>query len=101
MSWAWLLLIVAAAVVVYKAELVNTIATAVTLAVCAIPAGWVLYQLLAEALFAAQCRRYTVVDARRTHPAPLALTSRVPLAIEAARPKVVVIEREAQRKMER
>ncbi len=90
-----LLLLAVVAVVLCKAQLVNSLATAVTLSLCAVPAVWVVQQLLAEAVFAARCRRYRKPVQT---PSPPRALPRGPLAIEAARPKVVmVVEHEAGR----
>jgi hypothetical protein len=93
-SLFWLLLPAAVAVAIYKAQLVNAVANAVAVGLCAIPAAWILRQLCGEARFAWEVRRY----ARRTRPAPLALTARAPLAIEAARPNpTFIIEHDGMR----
>lgn len=97
-SFLWLLLLAAVAVAIYKADVVNTLANAVAVGLCVIPAAWIVFQLCGELRLSAECRRYTVADARRTRPAPLALTARTPLAIEAVRTVTrLVIEHEGMR----
>lgn len=95
MSRAWLLLLLAVAVALYKADVVTTVANLVAVALCSIPAAWVLRQLCGELRYGWEARRYATPAPRR-----LAITTRVPLAIEAARPVTLVIEHEARR-MER
>lgn len=95
MSFVWLLLLLAVAVALYKADVVNTVANVVAVAACSIPAAWVLRQLCGELRYGWEARRYTVPAPR---PARSAITTRVPLAIEAARPVTpLVIEHETRR----
>lgn len=94
-SLVWLLLLLAAVVMVSNAHLVNTVANAVALALCSIPAGWLVAQVVGELRLGWECRRYAALDARRPRPAaptPLAITARAPLAIEAAQPVPIVIQ---------
>lgn len=100
-SFLWLLLLAAVALVLWKAHLVNSIANTIAVGVCAVPVLWLVGQAAGEARLSWECRRYAAQDARRTRPAPLAITARAPLAIEAARPVLpLVIEHDA-RKMSR
>jgi hypothetical protein len=95
MSLLWLLpLLAAVALALWKAHLVTTVANSLALALCSVPAGWLLYQACGELRYSWEARRYATPPLRL---ARLALP-RAPLAIEAARPKATfIIEHEARR----
>lgn len=102
MSFVWLLLLLAVAVALYKADVVNTVANLVAVALCSIPAAWVLRWVVGELRLEAECRLYAAQDARQVRRVAAiiqpAITTRVPLAIEAARPVTpLVIEAETRR----
>lgn len=87
-SLIWLLLLVLAAFLVYKAQMANSIATAVVVALCTIPAVWALREAVAEWRFR---RLYDRPAPRPVRVQPRALT-RGPLAIEAGRPVVIDVD---------
>src|SRR5205823_6016363 len=57
-SFAWPLLLAVVALALWKAHLVTTVANVLALALCSVPAGWIGFQLCAEAKFAWTCRSY-------------------------------------------
>jgi hypothetical protein len=98
---AWLLLLLAAGVLVWKADVVNSMATAVVLAVCIVPVGWGIRQLVGElALRRLYDRRLPVRGVRCGISSRAASDFRTRSALEPVPPLAVgrfVVDAEVQR----
>jgi hypothetical protein len=97
----WLLLLLAAVVAAWKAEMVNSMATAVVLAVCTGPVGWLVRQVVAEFAFRRLYDRRPPVRGVRWGVSPRAVSdARTRSALEPVPPLAAgrfVIDAEAQR----